>query len=316
MDHKAYTTAVDDEKMNIAEVSSTIAQFCKQQLEMKHNRADYGELLRLVLILLGVNLSSVSTSKISFRAPGAFHHARWMAKAIYCLKIYLFRNQFPLTANEIGGIRDICQFIVHLYVKAWFSAPLAASAPNHDLNFLIALYNYQLIDKDISRVALKKMSSHLWYLSKEAVGLSFFDANISISVRRELVEAFRAQSTGANCHNRNIIPVEDVVTLKSKNVSYFISKKTAAFFKNFNISTEFMDFDPSIWHECPTYIEGLEIVNNIIVVNDISERKIKMMEEFNSILTNDEEQKQFLLLSVEKYRQKYPMYTKYSLTSQ
>lgn len=77
-----------------------------------------------------------------------------------------------------------------------------------------------------------------------------------------------------------------------------------------------MDFDPSIWHECPTYIEGLEIVNKIIVVNDVSERKIKMMEEFNSILTNDEEQKQFLLLSVEKYRQKYPMYTKYSLTSQ
>ncbi|KAG0710828.1 Serine/threonine-protein kinase PLK4 [Chionoecetes opilio] len=38
--------------------------------------------------------------------PGALHRARWMAKIIYAIKIYLFRypDQFCLTAGEKSGI--------------------------------------------------------------------------------------------------------------------------------------------------------------------------------------------------------------------
>lgn len=45
-----------------------------------------------------------------FHSPGAFHRARWMAKIIYCFKIYLFRNQFPLTELELNGIRQFLFF--------------------------------------------------------------------------------------------------------------------------------------------------------------------------------------------------------------
>lgn len=73
------------------------------------------------------------------------------------MKIYLFRDQFRLTARELNAIRDICQFIIRLYVKVWFTAPLAAVAPNHDLTLLIDLHSYASIDKEISRVTLKKI---------------------------------------------------------------------------------------------------------------------------------------------------------------
>lgn len=73
----------------------------------------YSEFLNLVIIILGKG--TLSSSNIALRAPGAFHHARWMAKAIYCLRIYLFRDQFYLTNQELNNIRDICQFIVRLY---------------------------------------------------------------------------------------------------------------------------------------------------------------------------------------------------------
>ena len=46
---------------------------------------------------------------VKFRAPGAVHQARWMAKAIYCLKIYMFQEQFPLTAAEKKGVTDLLQ---------------------------------------------------------------------------------------------------------------------------------------------------------------------------------------------------------------
>lgn len=308
-----YNTSLDDENLNFSDQSEQILRFCNDQLTKHHDRGDYAEFLKLIVIFLG----GTPSTGISFRAPGAFHHARWMAKAIYTLKIYLFRGQFQLTSRELNGIRDVCSFLVRLYVRAWFSAPIAAIAPNFDFNFLLSCHNYCTIDKDISSVSVQKMCGHLWYLSEEAVGLSFFDANISNDVKERMVQSFRGTNTVDNdhCHNRNVIQPKYVPTFTTKAIDYFVTKKTASFFKRFNISTEFMDYEPSIWPQQDSYIQGLEIVRKILVVNDVSERKVKLMEEFNKILTTDEEQKQFLLLTVDLYRKKFASHTKKSLSS-
>ena len=42
------------------------------------------------------------------------------------------------------------------------------------------------------------------------------------------------------------------------------------------------------------------------VVNDIAERGVALMDEYNKLHTTDEEQKQFLLLVVKEYHQWYP----------
>jgi len=50
-------------------------------------------------------------------APGAFHQARWLSKTIYTLVIWLFRNQFRLTAHEENRLQDVCIFIIrYMYV--------------------------------------------------------------------------------------------------------------------------------------------------------------------------------------------------------
>lgn len=69
------------------------------------------------------------------------------------------------------------------------------------------------------------------------------------------------------------------------------------------------------WPQCDTFQHGLQVVQKITVINDISERKVKLIEEFNQILTNDEDQKQFLLLTVEQYRKDFPKHTKTALLS-
>jgi len=43
-----------------------------------------------------------------------------------------------------------------------------------------------------------------------------------------------------------------------------------------------------------------------MVVNDVAERNVKLIEEYNTILTKDEDQKQYLLQVVNEYRKKYP----------
>ncbi|KAG0730496.1 Methyltransferase-like protein 13 [Chionoecetes opilio] len=58
--------------------------------------------LNLSLIVLG----GQPLRGIRMLRPGALHRARWMAKIIYAIKIYLFRDpeQFRLTAGEKSGI--------------------------------------------------------------------------------------------------------------------------------------------------------------------------------------------------------------------
>ena len=57
--------------------ASQILSFVDNVLKTKLPRHDYNELLQLTLLFLG------RSPNVPVRAPGAMHHARWMAKAIY-----------------------------------------------------------------------------------------------------------------------------------------------------------------------------------------------------------------------------------------
>ncbi|KAK3923451.1 Transmembrane anterior posterior transformation protein 1-like protein [Frankliniella fusca] len=49
------------------------------------------------------------------------------------------------------------------------------------------------------------------------------------------------------------------------------------------------------------------------VTNDCAERSVALVEEYNKILTADEEQKQFLILDVKEHRKRYPNVNKTTL---
>jgi len=120
-------------------------------------RDDYRELLELTVIFLG----QVPPRGVRFLAPGPMHHARWMSKAIYALKVWMFRRQFKLTAREENGLRQIAVFVCRLYAKAWTLAPEAAAAPRHDLQLLKDLTAYMDVNRDVAKAALTKLQRHL-----------------------------------------------------------------------------------------------------------------------------------------------------------
>jgi hypothetical protein len=51
------------------------------------------------------------------------------------------------------------------------------------------------------------------------------------------------------------------------------------------------------------------------VVNDTAERGVKLIQDFSAILTNDEEQKQFLLQAVQEHRTLFPDASKGTIIS-
>lgn len=289
---------VDDEKVSqhisVFELED-LATFFRQYLKIKQPRADYKELLELSLIFLGEH-----DRNYKFKSPGAYHHARWMAKAIYSLKMFLFREEFVMSSDEIDAIRDACLFIVKIYVKVWIEAPIAAKAPNQDLLFIKSLFAYKNVNENVSNATLGKFRNHLWYLAAETVGFSFFDETITSETKTRMIKRLRVES-----ENESKRLITDIQDLQSKSIEDFVTKNTLHFFERFSIATDFFQKEPSQWQNEPSYIQGVNIVSKMRVVNDTAERNVKLMEEYNNSLSKNEEEKQFILQIVTDYRKNY-----------
>ncbi|XP_071580212.1 uncharacterized protein [Temnothorax nylanderi] len=288
-----------------------ILDFVRNTLREQQPREDYREFLELTAIFLG----EAPPRGISFRVPGAIHHARWMAKAIYCLKIFLFRGEFILSLQEENAICDICIFLVSVYVEAWFCAPSAIKAPYLDFRVLSKFFEYQAIDRGISRVALQKLSNHLWYLSPEVVALAFFDTNLSFESKIKMVNALNRETESSNKNKKRIkVQIDKIPEIVNNGIEQFVSTETRRFFKRFDLNDEFLKTEPLTWHKNESFVKGLELVNKLRVVNDSAERGFKLMEDYNKLFTKNEQQKQYVLQIVSDYRRKFPGYKKETLS--
>lgn len=308
IDQSDYKTVIDDTTSNIVKnVAADRISFAQKQLQVYQPRDDYKELLHLTIIYLG----GVPEKGILFRRPAGLHRARWMAKAMYCLKIFLFKHQFKLTGKEEEAVRDICIFTVMIYIKYWFQAPAGWSAPRNDLQLLKDLTAFESVNKTMATVALKKILGHLWYLSEELVSFAFFDNELSVQDKKKMVDALKIEGV-ENCPKRKSL---DVKHFKQKNIEDFVTSNSLRFFQILGISSEFLNKDVETWNTDADFEAARKIVHSIRVVNDIAERGVALMEEYNKLITTDEEQKQYLLLLVKEYRKRYPDTKKSTLVS-
>lgn len=287
--------------MLIMNISSNMLNLLFQH---QYVRDDYKELLELSYIFLG----GIPTQGVKFKAPGANHHARWLAKALYSLKMYMFQTQFHMKSADLNGLRHICLFVVQFYITAWFNAPLAIKAPYNDLIFLQKLISYKRVNKKISNDASLKFSRHLWYLSEELAALALFDDNVSNEDKRKMVHAIITKES--NSENPRRFIAENLNDLLTANISDFVNKNSVVLFDQFELSHSFLNKDPEVWKSDEDYINCKKILIEVSVVNDNAERGVALIQEYNNSLTKNEEQKQYLLRVVEDHRRKISSCTK------
>ena len=61
---------------------------------------------------------------------GAIHHARWMATAIYIMKMLICgEDRFQMGQRQGNAVLNIAYFIICIYGRYWFAAPMPAEAP-------------------------------------------------------------------------------------------------------------------------------------------------------------------------------------------
>src|SRR6218665_2005246 len=106
LDKTSFGTLSDEEPLGETSESQRlkVIDFLRGVIrDRAHPRMDYLKLLQLSLVFLG----GWSGDPPRFRALGAYHQARWMAKAIYILKIALFSQQLQLTRSEKRGVQRL-----------------------------------------------------------------------------------------------------------------------------------------------------------------------------------------------------------------
>ena len=127
----------------------TMLEFIRHKQSTFQPRDDYKELPQLCLLFLGDEIKDVHIN-----ATCAFHRAKWMAKLIYCLKIFIFHSQFKLTGCELPGLCAINIFIIRFYIRARYTCPSLSSAPQNDLQLLKDLVEYKKVNSAIAQAAL------------------------------------------------------------------------------------------------------------------------------------------------------------------
>ncbi|BET01714.1 Flavin containing amine oxidoreductase [Nesidiocoris tenuis] len=210
-----------------------VLSFAEKQLDVFQPRDDYKELLTLVIMFLG----GIPKNGINFMAPAGLHRARWMAKGIYAIKVYMFRGEFKMTKKEEVAITELCMFVVSIYVYHWFQAPSCRFAPRNDLKLLKDLKAYNKVNEAIAEVALKNFSGHLWYLSEVLVAFAFFDENVPLETKTKMVQAL--ENEGQEDTLRRITIDSRVIEMSS--LEDFVSQNTRKFFSITGLSPDFLE---------------------------------------------------------------------------
>ena len=242
-------------------------------------------------------------SPYTFKAPGAISKARWMAKAIYTLKIWMFQAQFHLSNKEEQLFFELSVFIASTYVKAWFTCPRGVEAPRRDLDFPQTLFKRRNRGP-LWQAAYDKFATHLWFLSEKLVCFALFDSCISSDGKADFVAAMHSREGDDDPPMRvRLLPNSPVTSLK---LADFFSKKSQRFLDIIGAETSFLGKHPRKWKDDESYRKAESIALHLKVVNDSAERGVALIKRYleGNQLTKNEQERQDLLQVVSEHRKK------------
>ncbi|GBM85416.1 hypothetical protein AVEN_114591-1 [Araneus ventricosus] len=249
---------------------------------------------------------------INWLKPGTTHHPRWMPSILYPAKMFAFSAQAGYNKDMISKLEALCKFNALFYVKNWLSSSIVADAPYNDFKLWHDLKKYCRHDPQVSNAAMKAMERHLWYLTEECAVFSLFSNRLSSSERQLIARTLLRIPPPKEFESERVHPTFPIFNHSTK-LSSLIGPKSWFLFHSMGIGAEWLGKPVSEWYNDPNYQEAETYVRHVKVVNDLSERDVKLMQDFSTSVTNDETQKQFLLQVVDYHRKQTPNFQKETL---
>ena len=282
-------------------------QDCRQDTIHFLPRCDYKEFLELAKLLLGGSLERKNGYTYTVQRPGADHHARWMSKAIYILKMVLLQHQLPqLHWQTKKKVTTMSLFVVFVYLEYWFTAPHLFSASSNDLKMWTRLLTFKRVHRKVSNSAATVLRRHTWYLTEDLISLALFDDSLPESTRDTLAQAI-GQLPPAEIEIRK----PTLPDIHSTSLVDYVGERSRLVF-------DLLKIDPGFlltleWRASPEYESAWKSLSNLSPLNDSTERALALATNFNTKIARTEESFQDLLQVVDDHRKKYTLKTKKDL---
>ena len=287
--------------------AQSLANFVIKQIKLKKQaRDDYLEFLNLLLIHCN---HSNFVDTYMFKKPGCISNARWMAKAIYALKMSLFQKEYKIPEDHVYSLNIFCKFILRFYAKAWYTSRIAAVAPLTDLNLIKELYNHksqnlkELLLNIVINNVINKYINHMWYLNEELICLSLFDTNYSDENKSCLARCILNPNNNSLGSRKPKISNKDIPNIE---LTDFVTVNSVKFFDKLQVGHGFLATDPKFWHNDNDYKKAYTLVKSIHVANDTAERAVSTVTNYCNCITKSEESKQNLFPTVPETLKKFP----------
>lgn len=243
------------------------------QNENRQIRDDYAELTDLALKFFG--RSTVANKR--FMVPSAVSNARWMARAIYVLKCYLFRDQLNIEDPLLSRLRRFSLFISAVYVKYWNWSSNVFNSPSNDLHLLQELEKYSEVDSEISKICIKSHCRHLNYLSDELVVLCLFSNQVTDEEKEKI--RFKLQTEVEGVYEQR---TKHSIQYEYKDEKFselelhdFVTHHSMFLFHTLNADVTFLNENAKDWNDLESYQRTRALMKNLFVaVNDSAERAL------------------------------------------
>ncbi|XP_012564394.2 uncharacterized protein LOC105848737 [Hydra vulgaris] len=296
------------------QIEETI-QFCKDALNTDIVlRGDYRELLELTLMYLHPEIF------FKVRAPGCVSHARFMSKAIYYLKIQILSTHLPydLTVSQRKELKAMAEFI-SIFYSVWFlRTSLPSAAPFQDVKAYWQMVQYkEHVEKhnaDSKRVlngiksTMMSMKRHTWYLDETLVPLALLDPDLSNVERENIAKtlfSIPVPDHFQHSEKSNLIKELNFKQEVPPGLARLIGENSWFIFSLLNLTR----MEDKLWLNSPApmwcYVDQFKTFSNFVskleVVNDSSERAVKLVLEFVNNVHNEDD-RQELLLAVQQRR--------------
>ncbi|XP_065656788.1 uncharacterized protein LOC136082199 [Hydra vulgaris] len=270
-------------------------------------RKDYIELTELTLMVL-------SEEKYKFRTPGAIHHARFMAKGIYYLKLQLMMDAIPSLTNRLKNeITEVATFVAVFYTTWFLKAELSAVAPRQDMRALWQMNRFKEYNLIGAESVIESIKRHTWFLDPYLVVLALADENCE--ERGEIAQKlysfeFRSldkYSLARIKANMEVLNSLDFSGPKPPSLVELVTENSWLLFLMIGQSKsdcQWMKTPPEYWTCNDFYLKFKDAIFNLAVVNDCSERTVKLIKD-NIDIARKEEKRQDSLLFMHNYKRKY-----------
>lgn len=203
--------------------------------------------------------------------PGSISRARWMAKAIYGIKMYLFRHELDLEPSFEADLLQFSLFISLVYCKYWNRCTNAFDAPVNDVSLIADLQRYSTYNEAVANAVLNTLFNHLWYLGEELAVLSLFSEKVSIEAKNWM--RVKLTSTQYSQRSENSVKLQEYTD--GVELQDLISGRSRFLLSIVGIESSFLDKNAATWKYNSSYKKAKKSLNRlIVVVNDLAERTL------------------------------------------